>query len=328
MSNQESQEQDVASLKRKETEEFLELENQIFKKQNTSSSTDLPVPNAKVLSDPIYGCKGLMYTFDSGRERQATKDIHVLMDQYLQPYRNNNSIDNNSSDSSYDFNAEFLKELQQVRDENKRENRLYKTHSLKCNGLGFISFRSDTDIDPIDIVNRICLDVEKDKLVKTKEITRVIPILKTCHVSQITPEIKLLIDKYFKNNNNQIIKYKIEFKSRNNSKIHKMDYIQEIAKTMDPSKHKVDLVNPDLTIIVEIINFFCALSIVSNFEKCKKFNLANLAGLPPNNIPKGKKNNSNNNNNKKSESKEKVEQEEEKEPKTSESTSKKEEIKE
>ncbi|KAN0029675.1 hypothetical protein ACTA71_007810 [Dictyostelium dimigraforme] len=234
-------------------------------------------PSKAILNDPIFGQPGLLFTFSNGREIQATKDLYNLLNEYVKDINNGKKDQKKNDDDDFDFNKAFQQELQQVK-ETTGHSAPYKKYTLKCNGIAFMSFKENSNIDPISLTSRIFKDCETTKTLKTKEISRLIPISKFIHLSNIMEEIKILIGKHFCDPKERIIKYKIEFKSRNNEKINKMEYIQEIAKLIDPN-HKVDLNNPELTIIIEIIKFYCGISIVSNYNECKRFNLVGLAGL-------------------------------------------------
>ncbi|EAL61484.1 hypothetical protein DDB_G0291908 [Dictyostelium discoideum AX4] len=266
-----------------EKKDEVELENKEKskkgKKKEEKEESSLPStlkPSKAVLNDPIFGQPGLLFTFGNGREVQATKDLYNLLNEYVNENNNNNNNKNDNNDD-FDFNKAFEQELQQVK-ETTGKSAPYKKYTLKCNGIAFMAFKENSNIDPISLTSRIFKDCETSKTLKTKEISRLIPISKFIHLSNMMEEIKILIDKYFCDPIEKIIKYKIEFKSRNNEKINKMEYIQEIAKLINPN-HKVDLNNPELTIIIEIIKFYCGVSIVSNYNECKRFNLVGLAGL-------------------------------------------------
>ncbi|KAN0016042.1 hypothetical protein ACTFIU_005994 [Dictyostelium citrinum] len=280
----------IKSKKKEEKEEEKKEE-----KEEKSSLPSTLKPTKTILNDPIFGQPGLLFTFSNGREVQASKDLYNLLNEYVNVDNNNNSNNNNNqNDDEFDFNKAFQQELQQVK-ETTGNSAPYKKYTLKCNGIAFMAFKENSNIDPISLTSKIFKDCETTKTLKTKEISRLIPISKFIHLSNIMEEIKILIDKYFCDPKERIIKYKIEFKSRNNEKINKMEYIQEIAKLINPN-HKVDLNNPELTIIIEIIKFYCGISIVSNYNECKRFNLVGLAGLLQPTPKKKNKENSKQNN--------------------------------
>ncbi|KAM9979825.1 hypothetical protein ACTFIZ_006071 [Dictyostelium cf. discoideum] len=272
---EEEEEEKVETLENKE-------KSKKGKKKEEKEESSLPStlkPSKAILNDPIFGQPGLLFTFGNGREVQASKDLYNLLNEYVDDNNKNNknNKNDNNDDDDFDFNKAFEQELQQVK-ESTGNSAPYKKYTLKCNGIAFMAFKENSNIDPISLTSRIFKDCETSKTLKTKEISRLIPISKFIHLSNMMEEIKILIDKYFCDPKEKIIKYKIEFKSRNNEKINKMEYIQEIAKLINPN-HKVDLNNPELTIIIEIIKFYCGISIVSNYNECKRFNLVGLAGL-------------------------------------------------
>ncbi|KXN75100.1 hypothetical protein CONCODRAFT_1895, partial [Conidiobolus coronatus NRRL 28638] len=52
------------------------------------------------------------------------------------------------------------------------------------------------------------------------------------------------------------------------------EVINNIAQMVPNPPHTVDLTNPDKTIIVEVFKRICAISVVEDFFKYKKFNYA------------------------------------------------------
>ncbi|EGC38612.1 hypothetical protein DICPUDRAFT_148721 [Dictyostelium purpureum] len=295
-------------LKKRKAEEDSSLSSDVNKKikedesENESEKEDtnkiddknLPLPmrlkalkaSKKVLSDPICTSgNGLIFTFGNGREKQASKDINKVLDEYIDKFKDIAAETKKKANSDdFDFDSAFQAELQQIKESSGSKSK-YVKYTLKCNGVAYMSLNSG--INPIELTSKIFKDAQDTKALKSKEINRIIPIQKTCHLSNIFEETQSLVNQYF-NVDNKVYKYKIEFKSRMNNKINKVEYIQELAKLVDP-KHIVDLDNPELTIIVEIVNFYCFLSIVSNYNQCKRFNLILLAGLPASNEPKKNK---------------------------------------
>nr|CAB3490073.1 unnamed protein product [Digitaria exilis] len=63
--------------------------------------------------------------------------------------------------------------------------------------------------------------------------------------------------------------------SRSNTGIDRMKIINAVAKSV-PQPHKVDLKNPDKTIIVQIAKTICMIGIVEKYKELAKFNLRQL----------------------------------------------------
>ncbi|EFA81959.1 hypothetical protein PPL_05193 [Heterostelium album PN500] len=243
--------------------------------------------------------QGCLYTFGQGRENQATKDLFNLLNQYTVELEEKSTNDNNNNKSTENENKtnnfmnDFEKELAMAREEGKNnkkgKSKLFEKLELCCEGIAFVGFNEEatSKYNVKDILVKLFNDMETEKSTKSKFITRIIPIQKTCIFTNLQEHIKTLIDKEL-NSLKESKKYKIEFRSRYNTVVEKDKEIMAIAEMVNDI-HKVDLENPEYTIIVEIIKQFCAISIVSDFMRYKKYNLANIAGLPVSNQPKKKK---------------------------------------
>jgi len=69
--------------------------------------------------------------------------------------------------------------------------------------------------------------------------------------------------------------YAILFEKRNNS-LDKEAVIKEVASIVPPF-HCVNLTNPELCIIIQIIKSACGISVVNNYQDYRKFNIQILA---------------------------------------------------
>ncbi|XP_048080615.1 THUMP domain-containing protein 1 isoform X2 [Ursus arctos] len=69
--------------------------------------------------------------------------------------------------------------------------------------------------------------------------------------------------------------FQIVYKSRNNSHMNREEVIKELAGIVGSlnSENKVDLTNPQYTVVVEIIKAVCCLSVVKDYMLFRKYNL-------------------------------------------------------
>ncbi|KAG9092629.1 hypothetical protein FS749_015558 [Ceratobasidium sp. UAMH 11750] len=72
-------------------------------------------------------------------------------------------------------------------------------------------------------------------------------------------------------------KYKIELRIRNHAVLTKEEVIKEIAKCVPADKgHTVSLTNQDTTILVEVFKAVCTMAVVPDYDKYKRFNVAEI----------------------------------------------------
>lgn len=89
--------------------------------------------------------------------------------------------------------------------------------------------------------------------------------------------------------------FQIVYKSRNNSHMTREDVIKELAGIVGSlnSENKVDLTNPEYTVVVEIIKAVCCLSVVKDYVLFRKYNLQEVVknakdSQPPPKLGNGK----------------------------------------
>ncbi|KAF5447731.1 hypothetical protein F2P56_033258 [Juglans regia] len=171
-------------------------------------------------------------------------------------------------------------ELKELGDKNKR--RFVKLDS-GCNGVVFIQMRKiDEDPGPKDIVQHIMTSAASTKKHMSRFILRMLPIEVACYTSEeeISRAIKPLVAQYFPVETQNPQKFAVLFEARANSGIDRMKIINAVAKSV-PGPHKVDLNNPDKTIVVEIIKTVCLIGVVEQYKGLAKYNLRQLTSPKP-----------------------------------------------
>jgi tRNA acetyltransferase TAN1 len=135
-------------------------------------------------------------------------------------------------------------------------------------------------VDPVELVHHILMDVMKSKKKKSRFCQRLIPVSAVCHTNMKDIE-KCVTDVFvpYFYQESTLLKFAVVYKARNNQDVDREDIIKTLASLVTRSgdyPHVVDLRNPDLTIIVEIIkNNFC-ISVVKDFSELKRYNIQSL----------------------------------------------------
>ncbi|GLT53750.1 hypothetical protein SLA2020_270000 [Shorea laevis] len=171
-------------------------------------------------------------------------------------------------------------ELEELGDKSKR--RFFKLDS-GCNGVVFIQMRKrDGDPGPNSIVQHMMTSAASTRKHMSRFILRMLPIEVACYTSEeeISRAIKPLVAQYFPVDTQNPQKFAVMFGARANSGIDRMKIINAVAKSV-PGPHKVDLNNPDKTIIVEIIKTVCLIGVVEKYKEFAKYNLRQLTSPKP-----------------------------------------------
>lgn len=123
----------------------------------------------------------------------------------------------------------------------------------------------------------IVRDLFETKEKRTKFSNRLIPVDKVCraNIDEIVNNSGALFDLHFLK---EPFTFAIIFNRRCNHDIIRDDVIKQLADlvTQKNIRNKVDLKNPQKTILIEIIKGLCLISIIPDYLKLKKYNLNEL----------------------------------------------------
>ncbi|KAJ7765767.1 hypothetical protein B0H16DRAFT_402001 [Mycena metata] len=133
-------------------------------------------------------------------------------------------------------------------------------------------------VDPVKLVMNYLYNVEKTGLTQTRYSLRFTPVSAACvtNLQEIQILCRTVLEPFFGEGVEGVIKYKIELKIRNHTTLARMTLIEAIAACV-PERHKVDLDDPELVIIVEVFKSICGVSVVRDYYKLQKFNAVEIA---------------------------------------------------
>ncbi|PPS05499.1 hypothetical protein GOBAR_AA15133 [Gossypium barbadense] len=247
------------------------------------------------------GVQGFFITCDGGRERQAAHEALDVIDSVTEETSDNQkdgaNIENRAdiseeppakkqcleTDTSKSATNEKEKsidklieaELNELGDKSKR---LFFNLDSGCNGVVFVQMRKRDGVPgPKDIVQHMMTSAASTRKHMSRFILRVLPVEVACYYSEeeITRAMKPLIEQYFPVETQNPRKFAVLYEARANSGIDRMKIINSVAKSV-PAPHKVDLSNPDMTIVVEIVKTICLIGVVEKYKELAKYNLRQL----------------------------------------------------
>ncbi|KAH0777898.1 hypothetical protein KY290_009309 [Solanum tuberosum] len=166
-------------------------------------------------------------------------------------------------------------ELAELGDKSKRR---FSYLDSGCNGVVFVHMsKKDGDPNPKEIVQHMLSSLALTKKHVSRFILRVLPVEVTCYASEeeIGKAIMPLITKYLPAESDTPKRFAVLYESRANTGINKMKIIDAVAKSV-PSPHKVDLSNPEINIVVQIVKTVCLLGVVEKYKELSKYNLRQL----------------------------------------------------
>lgn len=224
------------------------------------------------------GIKGFFCTCN-GKEKECIRESYNILnyyaDQLIGPEESRDGTSENNKESKDDIEEELTKEVTNLKEKNSAGQRRFQAVETGANGCVFIK---TTIEDPVQLANSIFEDVEKTKQQKGRFLLRLVPIEVTCkaYIEDIRKTADQLFDKHFRCDPTT---FSVIFNKRNNNSVLRDEVIESLARIVTDKnvQHKADLKHPKLAIIVEIVKGICCMSVLTDYEKFKKYNIYELA---------------------------------------------------
>ncbi|XP_067296570.1 THUMP domain-containing protein 1 [Pseudorasbora parva] len=229
------------------------------------------------------GAQGVLITCNMN-ERKCTSEAFSLLNEYADAlYGPEQHTDSLSEDEEADEDAEaaLKKEVSQIQSSMKTHQQRFSVVDSGANNVVFIRTHG---VDPEELVHHILSDLHESKKRKSRVILRMLPVSGTCRA--FAEDMEKFLSEYLQRWFKAPLRatYQICFKARNSSHSKRDDVIKAVAglvAKMNPL-NKVDLTNPELSIIIEIIKSVCCVSVVSDYTLFRKYNLQEVAKEPTN----------------------------------------------
>ncbi|XP_005064542.1 THUMP domain-containing protein 1 [Mesocricetus auratus] len=222
------------------------------------------------------GLQGILITCNMN-ERKCVEEAYSLLNEYGDDmYGPEKFIDKDQqqsgSEGEDDVEAALKKEVGDIKASTEMRLRRFQSMESGANNVVFIR---TLGIEPEKLVHHILQDMYKTKKKKTRVILRMLPISGTCKafLEDMKKYAETFLEPWFKAPNKGT--FQIVYKSRNNSHMNREEVIKELAGIVGSlnSENKVDLTNPEYTVVVEIIKAVCCLSVVKDYVLFRKYNL-------------------------------------------------------
>ncbi|KAG5854562.1 THUMP domain-containing protein 1 [Anguilla anguilla] len=231
------------------------------------------------------GMQGILITCNMN-ERKCTSEAYSLLNEYAeQLYGPEKFSDVEESDSNGDNSADeddaeaaLKKEVKQIRSSTQKMERRFQALDSGANNVIFIRTQH---LDPDKLVHHILQDLHTTKKKKSRVILRMLPVSGTCKafIEDMEKYLENFLEPWFKTPNQGT--FQIVFKARNSSHNKREEVIKALAELvgkMNPL-NKVDLTNPEFTIIIEVIKNVCCVSVVRDYMLFRKFNVQEVLKL-------------------------------------------------
>ncbi|KAF9069001.1 hypothetical protein BDP27DRAFT_1392553 [Rhodocollybia butyracea] len=224
----------------------------------------------KYISDGMSSKKsvdgpGIWVSCVKGKEKQTVGELYDLFDSVaadLWPI--------NTSTNGSDNDEEAASEGLSIEDQINNEVTAFKRPRSEQKFVVFISCKSP--VDPVQLVETHIRNVQSTGVTRTRYTYRFVPVSATCYtgLSEMQALCKTVIETYLSQNpGNSSTTYKIELRMRNHTTLERSAVIQAIAE--------IDLMKPELFILVEMFKSVCGMSITKDYYTLHKYNVMELA---------------------------------------------------
>lgn len=222
--------------------------------------------------------QGILITCNMN-ERKCTAEAFNLLNEYADKLYGPEKLQDNDGSSSDEEEAEeedvdvaLKKEVAQLQASGVKQERRFQALDSGANNVIFIKTQN---LESDKLVHHILSDLHTTKKKKSRVILRMLPVTGTCKAFQedMVKYLTTFLEPWFKTPNCGT--YQIAFKARNSSHNKRDEIIKSIAGLVGKlnPKNKVDLTNPELTIIVEVIKAVCCISVVKDYTLYRKYNV-------------------------------------------------------
>ncbi|XP_042341412.1 THUMP domain-containing protein 1 [Plectropomus leopardus] len=219
------------------------------------------------------GMQGILITCNMN-ERKCTLEALNLLNEYADELYGPEKLQENNESSSEeeDVDEALKKEVAQLKASGAKQEGRFQALDSGANNVIFIKTHN---LESDKLVHHILSDLYTTKKKKSRVILRMLPVTGTCKAFQddMVKYLTTFLEPWFKTPNCGT--YQIAFKARNSSHNKRDDIIKSIAGLVGKlnPKNKVDLTNPELTIIVEVIKAVCCISVVKDYTLYRKYNV-------------------------------------------------------
>lgn len=225
------------------------------------------------------GMQGILITCNMN-ERKCVGEAYSLLNEYGDLLygaeklcdKEDKLSGSEEEDDDDDVEAALKKEVDQIRTSTEKNLRRFQSIDSGANNVVFIK---TLNVEPEKLVHHILKDLYATKKKKTRVILRMLPVTGTCKAfpEDLKKYAETFFQPWFKVPNKGT--FQIVYKARNNNHMNRDEVIKDLAGivgTLNP-ENKVDLTNPEYTIVVEIIKNICCLSVVKDYNLFRKYNL-------------------------------------------------------
>ncbi|OCF57556.1 hypothetical protein L486_05014 [Kwoniella mangroviensis CBS 10435] len=240
-------------------------------------------PLGKYRASPMpemFTSPGICVTTVMHKERSAEAELieylETIADE-LYPETSDSDVKQEEDADELDFEAQLKKDLESM-DQSKKSTRFQLcSHDVIC----VIYINVLPPLSPYKLVRHIMEQAESSARTGLKWCKRIIPVtgIAGATIKQLSEMSSKVVEEGFKTEDNRSLKFAIDTNTRQSDRLDRMDMIHTVAAeiTNINIEHKVDLKNPDKTVLIELYKNSVGMGIVEDYERFKKYNPGSIA---------------------------------------------------
>eukprot|EP00039_Didymoeca_costata_P009043 m.119822 g.119822 ORF g.119822 m.119822 type:complete len:332 (+) comp14335_c0_seq7:454-1449(+) len=230
----------------------------------------------------------VMFSVCGRAEREGFANaIEMLTEHSPAPEPDKGNLEQEETEASQESPAavedDITKELEMLKAQksrNKNEktvNKRFVPLATGCRGVGFIK---NTEENKTETLIKIMTEVRATGTVRSRYLARMLPVSHSCKakLEDISSTASKMLEDLFLKEECSILHFNIVCESRNNSSLNKADVHTTILSVIQKEKaHVYDDEDPEVTILLQIVQTVCCMAIVKDFEKWELYKLKKIA---------------------------------------------------
>uniref|UniRef100_S4R8K1 THUMP domain-containing protein 1 n=1 Tax=Petromyzon marinus TaxID=7757 RepID=S4R8K1_PETMA len=175
-----------------------------------------------------------------------------------------------------DAEAALQKEVAQIKKRGAAAQRRFRAVTSGANNVVFIR---SVGVEPDTLVHGILSELAELRQSKSRHVLRVLPVTASCRAypADVERAAEAHLPRWFAAPRRAT--FQVVYKARNNGNMHREETIKAVAGVVLKlnAENHVDLTEPELTVVVEVIRAVCCLSVVRDYVRLRKYNLQEVA---------------------------------------------------
>lgn len=225
------------------------------------------------------GVKGILVSCPPGKEHKCAAEVALLLNEYAEKFYP--TLDEGKKKEADKPEKSLELEIEEELSALKQPYHTKRFFWLGTNCKSSLFFViNQEEINPVTFVCKIFEDLKQSQQQKTRFTSRMTPIELTSHANNLTKTAQTVIPPYFPND--FPISLRVDYNCKNNSNFSRSrdKVLKLLTQIANLNVHVVDLKLPKKTIICEIFQKYCGISVVEDIHKYNNFKIRSCVPVP------------------------------------------------